>query len=417
MAPERVRAEGYGPGVAANSDPRRLRRLAILLALGFATAAGAGTAASADTGRVYPPDTALSYVPTPKVPRPDYRKPITDPTFDTTVERITGSELGLGRVVRHVYSKLEPWNSDGSLYLLGYPTTAPLLDGETFKPLRTFDSPGYAVWSNTDPHKIFGVHANRFVSVNPLSDATTLIHRFSGLHDLTIGRGEGNLSNDDRYVALTGADDEHRTHLIVYDLVADRSVGRRVLHGSLDNAMVSQSGTYIVLNWNQNGAARNHGIEVFDRQLHFQRQIATNGEHGDVGYAMDGDEVWVAMSPSRTASVEAYPLDGGQTIEVIGTDPGIGGGHISCRNLDRPGWCYLSDDSPAGKYQGNDQVWAQRIETNGEVEVFAHLHHSYAGYVHEPQAVPNRDGTRVAWASDWDGGGKAPVYDYVAGAE
>jgi hypothetical protein len=88
----------------------------------------------------------------PDVPRPAYLRPITDPTFASTVIRVSGDPgtpivardgqtLGTwGRHVRPIYSKQQAWNKDGTLLLLyngkvGSPSYL-LLDGNTYQPLR-----------------------------------------------------------------------------------------------------------------------------------------------------------------------------------------------------------------------------------------------------------------------------------------
>ena len=209
-----------------------------------------------------------------------------------------------------------------------------------------------------------------------------------------------------------GGDEE----LIVYDLAADAVLATRRFSWPIDNATMSQSGDYVVVVWGRSGRGRGRGVEVFDRGLGSLGQLTREIPHGDVGYTADGREAWVAYSGSKRRTIGAYPLAGGEPINVIDADPGTWGGHISCRNIARPGWCYVSDAGHSPRtWRGYDQIWAQKIETDGPVQVFAHAHHSYnAGYYHQPQAVPNHDGSRVLWASDWDGGRSAPVFDYVA---
>jgi hypothetical protein len=99
---------------------------------------------------------------------------------------------------------------------------------------------------------------------------------------------------------------------------------------------------------------------------------------------------------------------------VLDQSPGVAGGHISCRNNQRPGWCYWSSDSDVGTYYvGQQEIIAMRLDASQTVERFAHMHNvPVLGYEYESHGVPNRDGSRVMFASGWDGG--SVVYSYVA---
>ena len=55
-----------------------------------------------------------------------------------------------------------------------------------------------------------------------------------------------------------------------------------------------------------------------------------------------------------------------------------------------------------------------RIDGSGTVERFAHVHHSATvAYERSAFGVPNRDGTRMMYRSDWEDP-DGPVYSYVA---
>src|SRR5258706_6466827 len=71
---------------------------------------------------IYPPDTKLTSTTVPTLARPSYLVPVTDPTFGTKITRISDQTAfkDTYKAIRHIYSKNQPWNSDGSLIMLGY---------------------------------------------------------------------------------------------------------------------------------------------------------------------------------------------------------------------------------------------------------------------------------------------------------
>ena len=154
-----------------------------------------------DTGprRRYPPDSTLRYVATPSIAKPALLSPIADPNFGTKIERISNSG-------RHAYSRVQPWNSDGSLLLLGYSYPAPLYDGRTYAFLKNVYQPAYATWSNTSPNILYGTYGstNQFVRMDVSTGATTVLRTFTNYSTISLGDGEGYLSDDDHYVVLQG---------------------------------------------------------------------------------------------------------------------------------------------------------------------------------------------------------------------
>jgi hypothetical protein len=384
--------------------------------------------------RTYPPNTELTRVEMPTgITRPAYLSPIIDPVFNTKVMRIAdraafnSTELRLA----HTYAKNQPWNADSSLIMLNYTYPAAILDGKTYKLLRWIHQPSDAVWSNIEPYKMIGAHAdmNVLVKADARTDWTqSTLHTFTEYDAIEFGAGEGNLSNDDRYIALFGLKGG-QTDLLVYDLVADKVLARRSMGnakvcdcdtpGSINNITMSQSGNYVIVEFNVYGRGPSEGIAVYDRNLTYLRNVSSRGgSHYDACYDAAGGESVVVQADESSAVVSAR-LDNGAVTEVLKREQMNYGIHISCRNLKRPGWAYISEfyfkgtSNATANYQ---EVFAVKLDGSGTVNRFAHEHHSLKEqYERAAMAVPNRDGTKVMWASDWENG-SAPVYAYVAEA-
>src|SRR5690554_6388889 len=81
---------------------------------------------------------------------------------------------------------------------------------------------------------------------------------------------------------------------------------------------------------------------------------------------------------------------------------GVWGGHISSRNINRPGWAYVSEG--CCKTIGEAEIFPIQLDSRDLVERFGvHPATDHNGYPQGAQAVPNRDGTQVIFASSWDG--------------
>jgi hypothetical protein len=355
----------------------------------------------------------------PSVAMPAYLQPITDPAFKTQVTRIADqSAMSISnQYIRHGYAKRTPFNADDSLIVLIYSGlygNAPVIDAHTYKMLRKISVPDEPRLSSVDPNKLFGISGNSFISENLTTGAKTTLHSFSDYSGLSIGSGEGNISSDDRYVVLSGTKGG-KDAAVVYDIQNNAIVADKVLGDgawNYDWISISQSGNFIVIEGDDSGGSDEKGVFVYDRNLNLLRKVDTNAEHGDFGYTPSGKEVFVQWDNS-TGGISAYPLDGGSKIEVK-RDNWIGG-HISCRNNKRPGWCYLSEDHGNSSDAGANEVYAIKLDTSGTVERFAHMHISAnPSYEGQPMAVPSRDGSKALWASDWQKGNSAPIYAYVA---
>jgi hypothetical protein len=243
---------------------------------------------------------------------------------------------------------------------------------------------------------------------NISSLALTTIHDFSGLGlaNMEIGDAEGNLSNDDVWLVLQG-DVSSAQKVLVYNMVTDSVSSLFACTTRPNNATVSQSGNYVIIQFSGSGSGAQQGIQCYDRATFGTgatalRQIDTNGGgHWDCGYDTDGNEVAVVSVSGAVKTVRLS--DGTVRTEIPSTNAFTGYGHISCRNIARPGYSYHSvlDSVGASGLKGNDQVLALKLDGTGTVEVFCFSHHGAEWYNNSPFAVPSPDGKLVVFGSEW----------------
>jgi hypothetical protein len=113
--------------------------------------------------------------------------------------------------------------------------------------------------------------------------------------------------------------------------------------------------------------------------------------------------------------VKSFRLSDGAGTLLLGGTTAFEYGHTSGRNLDRPGWIYLSvyDNTATAGRPGRDQLVAVKTDGSGTVEVFGFAHHTNTtNYAMQPHAVAAPDGRHVLFASEW---GSSGVYAFVAG--
>jgi len=271
-----------------------------------------------------------------------------------------------------------------------------------------------------------------------------------------VGSGEGNPSNDGRFVAIASV-----TEMLVVDMDPQppfapwpsrrigppRTIADCGLSGcSIDWVSVSASGRYAVVNYNGD-YPRVFDIDPTTLALTPHVYPAgtpeclghdpANGYVLDLGHAdfaldpFDGNaDVLIGQRSSGCPStvngtamagvVKVRLRDGFVTMLTDPTNEAFPH-HISTRNLDRPGWVYVSYYPSPGK-RFDDEVVAIKIDGSKAVERLAHMHGAFDGcYRCETHAVPSRDGQRVIFASNWTtfcgtGCGTASnIQDYVIG--
>ena len=408
-----------------------------------------------------------------------------DPTFRTTTKRVgvaTDCLINGGnpsacdtRRIAPNYSKQEAWNSDGSKYiLLDSLAWYNLYDNATDTSIRRItDATGLSSdndvkWSHTDPNLIYYANGLSIKSYNISTHAVTTLYTAScsdGTHSGTRIRNgdEGNQSTDDKYwaVACQWYDGSYWNTISaqVIDiqtpaLVAEVPVNT-ICGGTCSNYSkpvfnwigMSPSGTYVIINYDELGAAgdfttRGNGTELFAQDLSYIGKITPNHGHQDVGYDVNGVEVmvgeqeereetgvqwtlYITKLPDLTKTKLKFPC----TYAYSGPGCGVGtfyqnDGHISMRateNVASRGWALFStykETTTTGQGWGALELFAVKIDTTattGGNVVFHRIGRAMSvrnnDYFAEPHAVPNRDFTKVLWASNWNvNGGLVSAY-------
>jgi hypothetical protein len=298
-------------------------------------------------------------------------------------------------------------------------------------------------WSTYDPNVFYGIdiRSDRFIFKKAtINDDNTITYTDmpnatfmkSEYDELKLGKYEGNLDYQDNYVVFSGRKkDTNRVTLIVYhlhdnygttynEIISDVTTdmkwyveddnGEFTTSSSNTNQMfdwatMSALGNYVIVNYRSKKGddEQEYSIEQYYKNIHHVRRLAEHGNHGDLGVDANGKEVYVQFGFGNLNGVSnngiwMYPLDGSARVQLLPDK--YNGEHLSCRNYQRPGWCYLNTRY-VWKGKGVREVFALKLDDTQTVQRFAQTHSSTenSGYT---QVNVSPDGTQVLFASDWN---------------
>jgi hypothetical protein len=352
-----------------------------------------------------------------KVARPGLHASYVDSVFKTTVTRITDpSQIG-GNVsrVRHYYSKMNPFNADESRAILFSSDGGVwLYDARTWNPirnLRIISGDPEIQWHPSDPYIFYFLdfmenspNVRAMFTYDTRNDKKTLLRDFKE-YDTARGKLEGNMDMGGRYYALIGKKGKNM-EAFVYDVLNNKVSNRISVTERMadDWISVSPSGKYAVIM----GGDRSR---VYDINMNHLRDLPLGSfGHADLCLKADGSDAMVFdgadLQLDHNRNINIVDLATGK-ISVLtrigwGTTP-----HISCRNLNFPGWALISTQGPDQKYPNHDfEIFWVKMDGSGQVRRVAHHHSSRenGGYFAEQHAVSNRGGSKIIFSSNWDNG-------------
>jgi hypothetical protein len=360
---------------------------------------------------------------------PDYLVTLVDTTTDTAIKRITQPDTAhySSGYPTHSYSKNQPWNADATMYKF---YSVAVYDAQTHAKTLTLPGDLYeSFWANTNPDLLYSFREDGQIKTYAISTGQqTILHTLNGYDRVRLGPGEGNIDMNDHYVALVGKRGAD-LDVIVFDLQTATVLSVTPFAGAWGNGAemaehvdwvsISQSGDYVVMNWDTGAPWDVHpwnghfGVEVYNRDMTFHHRASRYGNHGDLCFAPNGDELYVQFW-GEYGTIDAYRLsDALQDNPFIvqdHSDFGVDDAHLSCRNLLRPGWAYVSVDHEKG-----GMVVAVRLDESETIEYFGHHFSSTSSYKKSPMPVPNPWGDVVMFKSDFgDAADPNEAYDFEA---
>ncbi len=366
--------------------------------------------------------------PIPNMAKPGYLETVEDPIFSSKITRVTGNPNSsiptIGTqwrdIARHGYSKRQVWNADESILMIDRHIngTSPIfVDGETYEVLFTDAVSANAQrWHPTDPNIMVVVTDNEVKAWNVNTGTQTTLMSFSGYSGCLIGPYEGNLSNDGNMVALYATRNSDGKKVgFALDLQNQIKYNDLDLSSmNVDWISVSPLGNYLVVNAVINGGADR--TQVYDLNGNPVGSLWSEygrPSHYDLTVDENGDEVAVGVSKSQPDDgrvIKRRLIDGQVTVL---TEGGYAG-HTSTRNLQRPGWAFVSFGyrGPTNWQPYYNELAAVKLDGT-RVERICHIRGLWDNYENQAHPCPSPSGNRVIYASDWENG-SPPVSAYVA---
>jgi hypothetical protein len=388
-----------------------MRRKAIQLTVALWLLAPGGALAYLTDREVRPPVNYVVLVPPPA------GQSYVDPVFGTTIRRLSdaqgqrnSADTGSVAFIVNEYSTVSPFNQDNSRLLLQHQSYFALYDGEgRYQGDLPFEigASSEPRWSRAEPNLVYYVHANSLKSYDVATGVPTVVRTFTEYTRVS-GLGESDICFDGDHLVLVG---DHRD-IFVYEL----STGTKgpVLEATgrgFDNVYITP-GDQVIVTWYQTGSGPYAGVELYDRDMRFLRQLAPTGGHMDVARDTDGQAVllWInAADPEPPADcqngVVKIRLADAQRTCVLSLGWGMAA-HVSAPETGE--WFFVSTYAPGdpkpfpGEWRRYTGELLQVRLDGSEVRRLAH-HRSrpFNDYWYTPRASVGRDGRRLVYSSNY----------------
>lgn len=340
--------------------------------------------------------------------QPALATPVQFGSLDTVVVRVTNDSEA------HRYATLQAFNADQTKLLL----YSSILDTSDWSALQSGIDKNMVLqfWDPVDANAIWGHQdwSNQIgrwdITGSPVDFFPIPPPSGSAYTSVVIGENEGSISNDGRYIPVVCRRGDGNVYVAVWDTVEEEVEGTLVLTGwsvggsGLDNALISQSGTYLIVTSHKSGE---EGHLVYDRAtLTFLYRYDGNGygaSHADCGYRSNGDECLVRAARSDTRLVSVRLSDGNVQDEVA-WNLFNGSFHVSCRNIKRPGYAYISGyyNPDSSTYRYYREVYAIPLDGTGKIERFGQaMFPAESAYELEAKATVSPYGDIVLMSSGW----------------
>lgn len=392
----------------------------------FVTASFAGVATDANAQTVNPsevsdaPDALVLTPPEYGTLQPPAAEGLTliDPVFSTPILRLTHAKNAGAQLITHDYARAAALNDDDSLVLVHNAGQYMVFtsDGQ-----KLADLPGVAGryaeprWMHGEPSSIMYLSGNRVMRMDVRTLESREIAAFPEYTRVYSGE-EQDISEDGRHYALLGQVSGKDVEAFILDIHTGTTGPRLDLRNAPRtlNWIATSPDNELVLAWNHPfGTGRQQGVELYDANMNFVRQLAPWMSHGDICRNAAGEALYVqsnAASPTpyqnehwmvghRLADGVEIPLQK-LTWEQVP--------HVSCNRPGASEWAlvslYLPSNPSAAAFAPFDnEVYQLALDGSQRVRrLFHHRSRPIGGsYFYESRASGSRSGRYAVFASNF----------------
>jgi hypothetical protein len=361
----------------------------------------------ASLGQVEPPPGYYTFQPPPA------GGTYVDPVFGTTIKRISdarntpnAADGGNLHSITHEYATMSPFNRDNTRLLLEHQSYFALYDGEGnfVRNLLQVGTPSEPRWSRGDSDVLYYVYGNELRQLNVETGTIWVVRSFPEYSSIS-GKGESDICFDGDHFVLAGDGRE----IFVYEVSSGRKGPVLDAGGHAFDSLYITPNDNVSVTWIERGTDRYHGIELFDRNMNFLRQVARVGGHMDVTRDGNGDEVVVWSNAADSAPICAngvvkVRLSDGQQTCLLSLDWSLAT-HVSAP--DNQGWVIVTtytpgDPDPQGPHWPPYANEVLQVSLDGS-QVRRLLHHRsrpFDTYNYMPRVSSARDGAKLVYSSN-----------------
>ncbi len=360
----------------------------------------------------------LGNYPMQNMSKPAYLDSYVDPSFGTTIRRI--SNVGNGGVIKPMYSTIQAWNADES-YMILYERGRghQLLDGMTYQFIRYLDDirPDdieQIFWDFDDPNIFYYVdNANNDLIRYRVNNSSKQV--IVNLGSLT-NCGNIIMGND---VQMMSWDSD----IVSFRCNNQRAYSYSISTGTLREFNFSNGNLeYTAPMPGPSGDRFYHRRNIYGSNGNYQRRLNESKiEHSCTGQLANGDDGHFAIAFSAgqnggcQGNIIQHNMRTGECTPLISEGQGYpypkSGTHISAlaHKNTQGGWVAASmvGFQEDGQSLLDQELVVARADQNGNVTVCRIGHHrsdeNEFDYFGEPHASISPTGTRVVFASDWSG--------------
>jgi len=338
-----------------------------------------------------------------------------DSEFGTIIKRVSDAVNtpnadagGMLQFITTEYPTNSPFNQTNTRLLLIHQSYFGLYDGSgnfiQNLPMEV-NSSSEPRWSRKNPNVFYYHVGNQLRSYDTSTGAISPVHTFSEYGSIT-GNGEMDISQDGDHLVFAG----DRRYVFVYEISTDTKGPALDTAGNAFDSIYITPNNNVSITWNAVGTGRYNGVELFDRNMNFQRQLARTGGHMRYTRDTNGEEVLVwcnSNDPTPVApnAIVKIRLSDGTQTPLVSLDWSLA---VHVTAPDNSGYAFVETYAPSDPVSGTS-AWKTytnellQVKLDGtEVRRLAH-HRSrpFNSYNYQPKMAVSRDGTKLVYDSNF----------------